>query len=57
MAAESYREVARPVSQMQKQLGLPKACSRTHSPVPKTEVVINVYDLLPVCPTSTLLVS
>ena len=57
MAAEDYREGARPVSQMQKHLERPKASSRARSPVPRTEVLINVYDLLPVCPTSTLLVS
>ena len=48
MAAENHREGARPVSQMQQHLERPKAGSRARSPVLKTEVLINVYDLLPV---------
>ena len=57
MAAEDYEEDTRPAPQMQQHLERPKAGSRTHSAMPKTEIVINVYDLLPVCLTTTLLVS
>ena len=57
MAAEDYRETTRPASRMQQHLERPKAASRTRSLVPKTEILINVYDLLPVCLTGTLLVS
>ena len=57
MAAEHYREGARPASQTQQHLERPKVGSRTRSAMSKTEIVINVYDLLPVCLTSTLLVS
>lgn len=57
MAAEAYREGTRPASQKQQHLERPKAGSRTRSGMSKTEIVINVYDLLPVCLTSTLLVS
>ncbi len=57
MAAEDYREGTRPASHMQQHLERPKAGSRTRSVMSKTEIVIHVYDLLPVCLNSTLLVS
>ena len=57
MAAQDYREGTRPASQVQQHLERPKASSRTRSPAPKTEILINVYDLLPVSLASTILVS
>ena len=57
MAAEDYREGTRPASQMRQHLERPKAGSRTRSAISKTEIVINVYDLLPVCLTNKLFVS
>ena len=57
MAPEDYRDGTRPASQTRQLLERPKAGSRTRSAMSKTEIVINVYDLLPVCLTSTLFVS
>ena len=54
MAAEDYRQGARPASKTQQHPERPKAGSRTRSAMSKTEIVINVYDLLPVCLANTL---